>query len=316
MGRQCGNYISVLMESGKNNSIAVEILMVVFFKEITMKLCILKTIHLVFVFSVLFGISATKTSADQNAPLGIEQIDQLMQVAEHLINSEFEQAESIITALSAEGLSFANEMKALATWIENKKIGDPNPKLDIINRMQAAWKDAYLVPPASAGNNLLFKTLQGIPREYDSVVVEWISTRYQDYPTPFVMENARRLIETNPEDAAYWLALGIIRITFEVKRCNDPSLRDLPLLWGGYIVGAVKRFELANAGQRKKLFISAYKRIHANWDEVVPYDMKVWQPCRGTDSFTKSGVVPTEIWKDINEKVKNQVFAAIEKAEN
>lgn len=269
------------------------------------------------ILSLMLSAGLSHARAERAPSLSVAQIDQFLNAADILQNKDLDGAKSAFRELADQGYVFAHEMIDLIEWIESRGTDkETKQPLDLLQRMQDPWKAARYVPPSSAGNNLVFKALQSIPREYDETVVDWISTRYQDYPPPFPLEAARRLFESDRESAVYWLSLSVVRLRFEVERCGDSTLRDLPQLWNGYIAGAIAKMEEENPGEIKRLYAGAIKRILSNWDAIVPYDMKVWQSCQGNNPITGTGALPVDAWREASDRLRQKYSDSLKKHSN
>ncbi|MBN8197750.1 hypothetical protein [Thalassospira povalilytica] len=265
--------------------------------------------------SFAFRVSAQDASKANN--LTSAQLDEYIQAAGYIDRRKIEQARPLLTQLSKEGHLFAVELLALAEWAsKNRGSRLPAPDTNLKLRIIDAWKDSELVPPTSAGNSTVFSALQGIPREYDAAVIDWISRNYQEQSPTITFENVRRLVSTDIEEALYWQAVSLMRIRYEVARCDDVSLSDLPLLWRGYISGALRKLGLENKEKFQTLYSSGLKRVLENWDEVVPFDMKVWQGCRGNESFVRTGRVPEKEWRAANLELREKFKGALAQLKN
>ena len=177
------------------------------------------------------------------------------------------------------------------------------PRPTSVARIEAVWKEALFVPPASAGNTILFQSLQHLPRELDEPLGRWITARIDLLPPPTALEAVRRLTPTDKDEAMYWYAVGITRLRYVALRCNEPGMGDIPIL-GRLWIGGTKA--PGRSGNAKSMELAALERIIQNFDTAVPVNMKKWQNCRRNRPGTGSD------WQTAHAALRSRLTEAVE----
>lgn len=87
-----------------------------------------------------------------------------------------------------------------------------------------------LVPP-SAGFTRHFEELHERPFSENVFVIPWLKDNIYDLPPPYLYELARRVFQTDPEEACVWFWLGSIRCRYDAYRCVDKTAGQGILYW-------------------------------------------------------------------------------------
>ncbi len=259
--------------------------------------------------------SSKVTAISQDVSL--EVIDRYIDAAKLLNNNdknEVRRGISDLRELGSNELPIANELADFAVFRyldSNESNKDSAEKF--ASRAREAWRYSVMVPPGSAGNTIDFSALQILPESMDEIVIQWIASRADEINPPFFFEAYRRLVPENLEEGFYWMNVGLARARYEVERCGDPSLGDLPLLWKGIAAG---KLDKNNKEKYFPFMVRSMERIVEEWETIVPINMKVWQYCTGNMPFIKENKIPIDAWTEANHNLREKYEKATKKAEN
>lgn len=112
----------------------------------------------------------------------------------------------------------------------------------------------------------------------------------------------------NPDAALFWYHAGQLRARFDVERCADPTVADVPALLRRQYGGPINRHAFVEADLA---VLRGAVRQAVRWDRRTPHDYDHrWINLHGTRAFAEPGQVlplsrPRAGWRAIAEQVRS-----------
>jgi hypothetical protein len=138
--------------------------------------------------------------------------------------------------------------------------------------------------------------------------VDAVRASPERYPPPVLSALAHALYQRGDRDAAiFWYHAGQLRARYDVERCADPTVADVPILLRRQYGEQINRYAFVDADLG---VLRAAVRRAVRWDRRTPHDYDHrWVNLHGVRAFAEPGQGldlsrPRSDWTTIAERVR------------
>lgn len=182
-------------------------------------------------------------------------------------------------------------------------------------------------PPNFAPDNRTFEQVVGdvrayasIPRSQDATVIRELMQQKNTQPPLYLYELSRRLTDIDESEALYFMYLGVVRMTYDAKRCSDDGALAVMFFIAKELPQQSQELEAnLSRAKRAKRLADTLREIEAR-DEMFDSTVSPRWICSyvGSDSVTNTQMAegmlkPTSEWAAVQHEIRTELRKSIEK---